>query len=283
MKIYISADMEGVCGVTHGAQCRPSHPDYPRFRRLLTEEVNAAVLGALDGGATEILVNDSHFMMTNIVIEELHPRASLISGSNKLLAQMEGLDDSFQGVFFVGYHQGDGEGDGVINHTLMSATIRSVRVNGLVVDEAMINANVAGDFQVPVALVTGDDCVCATASQALPGVEVASVKRATDRLSAEHLPVEAARALIREKAKIAAQKLAHQGIGPHTARRPVRFEVEFRSSSSANMCTVFPNIERTGPCSIAFEQPSMIDAYKLFWGLGIVGTAVLDGVFGSGL
>src|SRR5262245_16833044 len=151
MRIYISVDMEGVCGITHLAQCRPSHPDYGRFRRLMTEEVNAAVAGAVDAGATDVLVNDSHFTMTNVVIEELHPAASLISGTNKPFCQMEGLDKSFDGVFFIGYHEGDGEGDGVVNHTLMSATIRCVRVNDLVVDEAMINARVAGSHGVPVA------------------------------------------------------------------------------------------------------------------------------------
>ena len=178
-----------------------------RFRRLLTEEINAAVGGALDAGATEVLVNDAHFTMTNILVEELHPGASLISGSNKLLCQMEGLDDSFEGVFFVGYHEGDGQGDGVINHTLMSAAIRRVRIDGAVADEAMINARVAGCFGVPVALLTGDDRVCTAATAAFRGIEVAPVKRAIDRLSAEHSPVEAARDLIRERATAAVGNL----------------------------------------------------------------------------
>jgi D-amino peptidase len=280
MKILISADMEGASGVTHFAQCRPSHPDYQRFRGLLTQEVNAAVEGAVAGGATEVIVNDAHFMMTNILIEELHPAASLISGSNKPLCQMEGIAESVDAVFFVGYHQGDGDGDGVINHTLMSATIRGVKVNGTIVDEALLNAFVAADFDVPVALVTGDDRVCTHARAAFPGVEVAPVKRAIDRLSGLNMALDAARALIRNRAEAATVNAA-SGLRPVERQVPARLQVEFRSTSSANMSTLFPGVERLGPRTIEFEQPSMTEAYKLFWGLGIVGMAVLDGVFGS--
>jgi D-amino peptidase len=282
MKIFISADMEGVSGITHPAQCRPSHPDYMRFRRLLTEEINAAVGGALEAGASQVVVNDSHFTMTNILVEELHPGASLISGSNKLLCQMEGLDESFGGVFFVGYHEGDGQGDGVINHTLMSAAIRRVRIDGAVADEAMINARVASCFGVPVALLSGDDRVCAAAAAAFPGIEVAPVKRAIDRLSAEHRPVEAARDLIREKAAVAVGNLTNGGLEPLDAGGPVRFELEFRTTSAAHICMLFPGVERLGPCEIAFEHTSYLDAYKHFWGLAILGLTAQDGIFGLG-
>lgn len=283
MKIYVSADMEGVSGVTHPAQCRPSHPDYGRFRRLLTEEVNAAVAGAVDAGATEVVVNDAHFTMTNLVLEELHPAAALVSGSNKLLCQMEGLDETFDGVFFVGYHEGDGLGDGVVNHTLMSAAIRSVRVDGAVADEALVNAKVAGCFGVPVALLTGDDRVCAAAAEAFPGIEVAPVKQALDRLSARHSSVSEARRLIRERAAAAVGRLRDDPPAPLDPGGPVRFEVEFRSTSAAHLCTVFPGVERTGPCTIAFEHDSFLDAYRHFWGLSIVGLASQDGIFGTGL
>jgi D-amino peptidase len=249
----------------------------------MTAEVNAAAAAAVATGATEVVVNDSHFTMTNLVIEELDPSVSLISGSNKPLCQMEGLDASYGGVFFVGYHEGDGVGDGVVNHTLMSAAIRQVRVNGVVVDEAAINARVAGSHGVPVALLTGDDRVCAAATSAFPGVEVAPVKRAIDRLSAEHRSVEAAHTLIGERAAAAVAKLREGKLEPFVPDEPARFDVEFRSTSSAQMCTLFPGVERTGPREIAFEHASFVDAYRHFWGLGIVGSAVMDGVFGLGL
>jgi D-amino peptidase len=283
MKIFVSADMEGVEGVTHPAQCRPTHPDYARFRKLLTEEINAAVAGAVEAGATEVVVNDAHFTMTNVLLEDLHPSASLISGSNKLLCQMEGLDDSFAGVFFVGYHEGDGAGDGVINHTLMSAAILRVSVDGVAVDEAMINARVAGCFSVPVGLITGDDRVCATASNALPGIEVAPVKRAIDRLSAEHRSATAARELIRERAAAAVRTLEAGNCKPVDSNGPCRFEVEFRSTSAANICTLLPGVERVGPCRIGFEHDSYLDAYRHFWAVSILGMSAQDGIFGTGL
>ncbi len=282
MNIYVSTDMEGAAGVTHPAQCRPNHADYGRFRRILTYEVNAAVEAAVAGGATRVLVNDAHLTMTNLLLEELHPAAELISGSNKLLGQMEGIDATFDGVFFVGYHEGDGQGDGIINHTLMSGALRRVRVNGEEVDEAGLNARIAGAFGVPVLLLTGDDRVCATARAAFPGVETAVVKRAIDRLSGQHLPVTAARDLIRERAAAAMARLATDPPSPVVVDGPVRLEIEFRSSSAAQFCLVFPGTERTTPTTIAVEHEDFVAAYRHFWGLAALGLTAQDGLFGRG-
>jgi len=282
VRIYLSADMEGVCGVTHPAQCRPNHADYSRFRRLMTEEVNAAVAGAVKGGATEVLVNDAHLTMTNLLIEDLHPAATLVSGANKLLGQMEGIDASFAGVFFVGYHEGDGQGDGVINHTLMSTALRAVRVDGELADEAVLNARLAACYGVPALLLTGDDRVCAHAASAFPGIEVAQVKRAIDRLSAEHSPVGVARGLITERAAAATRKAASGPPRQPASDAPARFDVEFRSTSGAQICTLFPGVTREGPCSISFERPSYLEAFRQFWGLAILALAATDGVFGRG-
>jgi D-amino peptidase len=278
MKVYISADMEGVCGITHPLQCRPSHPDYARFRRLFTEEVNAAVASALQGGITEVVVNDSHLNMTNLLIEHLHPAASLISGTNKDLCQLEGLDESFAGVFFVGYHEGDGDGDGVVNHTLMSATIRRVRLNDVAVSEATLNAHVAASFGVPVALVTGDDRICASATAGFPGVEVVTVKRAIDRVAAESRSVADARAQITQGAAAAAEKLSRRELTVRDLDGPVTIAVEFRSTSSAHMCALFPGVDRISPTEITFQHASVVDAYRHFWGLSIVAAATQNGV-----
>jgi D-amino peptidase len=280
VKIFISADMEGVAGVTHPGQCEPGNQDYERFRRLMTAEVNAAIAGAVDGGANEITVNDGHAAGVNLLIEELDHRATLISGENELLCQMEGLDESYDGVFFVGYHQGDGEGDGVVSHTLMSATIRQVRVNGIIVDEAMLNANIAGSFGVPVVLMTGDDCVCDAAVAALPGIDVVCVKRAIDRLSAEHQPITRVREMIRSRATAAVERLERGEATPISPRAPVRFDVEFRSTSSAHMCTLLLGTARTGAREISFEHASFAAAFRHFWGLSILAAAVQDGMSG---
>ena len=248
----------------------------------MTEEVNAAAAGAFKAGATEIVVNDSHLTMTNLLIEELHPSVSLISGANKLHGQMEGLDDTYDGVFFVGYHEADGEGDGVVNHTLSSLVLRSVRINGSLVDEAGINARVAASHGVPVLLLTGDDRVCATAATAFPGIEVAAVKRAIDRLSAEHLPVDRARGLISRRSA-AAVRLLEQGRAPALVdEAATRFDVEFRSTSAAHACTLFPGVVRESPRQISFELPDYMQAFRQFWGLVILGLAAHDGVFGPG-
>ncbi len=282
MKIYISADMEGVSGVTHGAQCRPNHPDYGRFRRLLTAEVNAAIDGALAGGATEILVNDGHLTMTNIVIEELRPEADLISGSNKVTGQMEAIDETFDAVFFVGYHQGDGRGDGVISHTLMSAALRRVLVNDVEVDEAQLNARLAGSYGVPVALLTGDDLVCAAAVESFPGVVVAPVKRAIDRLAAQSLSVERSRALIRERAERATRLLAEAPPEPIAIEGPARITIEFKSTSAAHFATTIPLVERLDPTTIVIEHDSFPAAFRHFWGLATLGLSVQDGIFQPG-
>jgi D-amino peptidase len=282
MKIFISADMEGVSGITHPAQCRPNHADYPRFRRLMTQEVNAAVAGAVEAGATEVVVNDGHLTMTNLVIEEMHPAAALISGSNKLHGQMDGLDDTFDGVFFVGYHEGDGLGDGLINHTLSSLVLRAVHVNDDLVDEAGINARMAAAYGVPVLLLTGDDRVCTRAKAEFPGIEVAAVKRAIDRLAAESLSVESARALIAEKAAAAVRNAAGTAPFAGVDSGPTRFQLEFRSTSAAQICTLFPGIERRDPRTVAFERPTYVEAFRQFWGLVVLGLAAHDGIFGRG-
>lgn len=279
MKIFIAADMEGVVGVTHGIQCAPGQSDYERFRRLMTAEVNAAIEGALEAGATEILVNDSHSTMRNIVIEELHPAASLISGASKLMCHLEGLDESFDGIFFTGYHQGEGRGDGVANHTFMGGTIRRVTLNGVVVDEMLMNAYVAGCFGVPVVLVAGDDRVCADAESALSGVKTVPVKAAIDRLAALSYSVETVRRRIREAAREAAGMIGSNGPQPLRLDGRARISVEFGVTTSAHMCELFPGVERTGPYEIALEHDSLVAAFRHFLGLSIFARAVQRGVF----
>lgn len=170
VRIYVSVDMEGITGVAVGKHVMPGEKDYERFRRLMTQDANAAVEGAMAAGATEAVVSDGHGPMTNVLIEELHPQARLISGSNRVLGQLDGIDQGFEAAFFVGYHQREGGGDGILNHTLIGRIVYEVRVNGEPADEAVINAGLAGAFNVPVALITGDTAVCADAQRRLPGV-----------------------------------------------------------------------------------------------------------------
>lgn len=278
MRIYLSVDMEGITGVAVGKHVRPGEKDYERFRHLMTQDANAAIEGALAAGATECVVSDGHGPMTNILVEELHSAARLMSGSNKILGQMEGIDKGFDAAFFVGYHQREGGGDGILNHTLIGRIVYEVRLNGEPVDEAAINAGLAGAFNVPVALITGDTAVCADAQRRLPSVQVAPVKEAIDRVVGLSSTPEKAHVLIRERARAAVEGVRAGRVPPYRVPTPVTFEVDFKRTACAHMNTLFPGVERRGPRTIAITDGDYVRAFKLFWGSLIVGMAVEEGI-----
>jgi D-amino peptidase len=278
MRIYMSVDMEGITGVAVGKHVAPGDSEYGRFRRIMTHDANAAVEGALSAGATDVVVSDGHGPMTNLLVEELHPSARLISGSNKLLAQMEGVDGGFQAAFFVGYHQREGGGDGILNHTLLGRLVYEIRINGEPVDEAAINAGIAGAFGVPAALITGDSSVCAEAERRLRGIITAPVKDAFDRYVGISLGVQRSQALIRERAAEAVRAVQAGRIAPHRVAPPVTFEVDFKRTAPARMATLFPSIERRGPRTIAITDTDYIRAFKQTWGCLILGMASADGI-----
>lgn len=167
MKVYISADMEGVTGVTHPQDVIPGRPRYERFRHLLTADVNAAIEGAAEAGATEFVVNEAHDGMRNVVLEDLDERAELIIGDMKSLVMMEGFEGA-DAVFFVGYHARAGTSD-VLSHTFDNpAVVTDVELNGEPCSEARMNATLAGLQGIPVGLVTGDDLTCEEAGILVP-------------------------------------------------------------------------------------------------------------------
>lgn len=277
VKIYISVDMEGITGVAARNHVDPGHPEFQRFRRLMTQDVNAAIEGAMEAGATEFVVNDSHASMYNVLIEELHPAARLISGSNKELCQMEAIDSSFAGVFFVGYHAMEGAEKAVINHTLMSRSVTEIRCNGVTIGESAMNAGTAGDYGVPVALVTGDDRVAAEVAATIsPDVVSAVVKRGIDRFTAECLPPAASHKLIRESAAEAVRRLP--SLKAHRVEGPVRFEVTFKTTSEAAICTLFPTVERVDSKTVAVTGDDYVKAFRQLWGCLILGRSADGGV-----
>ncbi|MBI4280192.1 MAG: M55 family metallopeptidase [Armatimonadetes bacterium] len=278
MRIYISVDMEGITGVAVAKHVAQGEKDYERFRKLMTQDANATVEGALAGGATDIVVSDGHGPMTNILIEELHPAARLMSGSNKTLGQMEGIDAGFDGALFVGYHQREGGGDGILNHTLISRMVYEVRLNGEPVDEATLNAALCGAFNIPVGLITGDSVTCHDAARRIPGLMIAPVKEALDRLVGLSLTPEKAHALIRERAKQAVEGIKAGRIKPYRVSMPVTFEVDFKRTSPAHHATLFPGIERRGPRTIAITDTDYVRGFRQFWGALIVGLAVAEGL-----
>jgi D-amino peptidase len=279
VKIFISADMEGISGVATNMQLK-KESEYARFRKLMTQDVNAAIDGAFAGGATEVVVADGHGNMSNILIEELDERARLISGNNRVMCQLEGLDESFAGIMFVGHHGREGGSSRtVINHSLAGICVEEIKVNGQVVGETELNARVAGQFGVPAILVTGDDAYVAEVQAALPGIVGAVVKRGIDRFAAELLPPKVAQDIIRKKAEEAVRKAA--SIEPIRVPGPVTFDVTFKSTAQALMTTTIPLIEQTSPKSIRFTCGDMVTAYKLFWACVIIAMTATNGVLGN--
>ncbi len=260
MKIFISCDIEGISGVVAaGAQTSPEGKDYGRARDLMTEEVNAAIAGAAKAGATEIVVNDSHGPMTNLLIEKIDPRATLVTGSPKPLSMMQGIGTGFSAAIFVGYHSKMGT-NGVLSHTFSSASVADVWVNGIPVGETGVNAGLAGFFGVPVVLVTGDDEVEREAKALLPHIHAATVKWVVNRHSARCLAPAAAREVIAEATETALKDLGSAKIWlPGT---PVTFTVEFKDSGLADNAARMPYTKVVDPRTVSFTADDYLTAFK---------------------
>lgn len=262
MKVYISVDIEGVAGIVDREQGNPAGgAAYEVGRRLMTGEANAAIEGALAGGATEVVVNDSHGGMRNLLATELHPRARLIQGRVKPWFMAEGLEGSFDACLLVGYHAAAGVRDGVLNHAFHTYELRC---NGQVFSETGLSAMVAGHYGVPVALVTGDDATLRDADAILgTGNYVGvAVKWGVSRLGAESLHPELARERIRAGAEEALRRLRE--FPPYRVATPVRLEVDCYYSPQADLAALIPTTERLGDRTVAFTAPDALSAYRTF-------------------
>jgi D-amino peptidase len=265
MKILIAADMEGVTGVTTWDQVNRDHPEYARSRRLMTQDVNAAIQGALEAGADEILVADGHGYHRNILIEELNPHARLNAGSPTPLSMVQGIDASVSGVCFIGYHARAGTRNAILDHTWSSKCVANLWLNDLLVGEAGLNAAVCGHFGASVLMVSGDQAVCAEALDTLGPVEVAVVKRATGRMSAECLPPLQAHEKICDAAGRAVRRLKEgQAPPPFVLPAPLQIAVELVSSDMADRANLLPQVERLDGRRIEFSAADMPAAYRLF-------------------
>ncbi len=279
MRVYISADLEGVAGlVSRDAQMGPDGSDYQTSRVLMTEEVNAVVRGALAGGATHVLVNDSHGRMGNIIPDRLHPAAQLSQGYPKLLYMMDGVDGGFDLVFFVGYHARIGTADGILNHSYNSRGIYDVRVSGKVLGEPGLNARLAGYFGVPVAFVAGDEATVRETLAELPDVEGVVTKYGINRYAARSLSPSQSREKLEAGAKRAIERAAGR-VG--AAWKPallkedgkVRWEVDLLYSAMADLCTLVPGVRRTGGRSVEWTSADYLEGFKAFLAMTVlVGT-----------
>lgn len=265
MRVYLSVDMEGLAGVSHPAQTYFGRDgvdriDYDRSRGLMAGETNAAIAGALAAGASEVVVNDSHWQMRNLRAEDLHAGARLIIG-DKPYSMTEGIGP-FDAAAFIGYHAGAGHPTGVIGHTYSSVAIMEVRVDGVPHNEAGLNALRLAEHGVPVVLVAGDDALAGEIEQLLPWAERIVVKRALGGNVAESLSPQHAQAAIREGMGRALGRMGEMQL--YQRPGPIRCEVDLRQPVMADYVSVLPVIERVGPRTVAFEAGDGESLFRWF-------------------
>ncbi|MEU9793047.1 M55 family metallopeptidase [Streptomyces sparsogenes] len=277
MKILISADMEGATGVTWPADVLPGTPQWERCRRLFTSDVSAAAAGFFDGGADEVLINEAHWTMRNLLLEELDERAVMLTGKHKSLSMVEGVQHGdVDGIAFVGYHTGAGT-EGVLAHTYLANSITGVWVDGVPASEGRLNSLVVAEYGVPVVLVTGDDRTCEDAKGYAPEARSVAVKDYVSRYAAVcRTPARTAadiRAAAREAVPLAVRHEPAQA-GPFTV------ELEFDAEHLVGAATVVPGVERSGVRRVAYTSPTMYEGIRCFKAVTTLVSAAVEEQYG---
>jgi D-amino peptidase len=262
LKVFISVDMEGIWGVVQADQTMTDGKDYGLARKWMVQDVNAVIEGLLEAGATEIVVNDSHGGMRNIIADELNPKAALISGTPKPLSMMQGIDEHFDACLFIGYHAKAGTASAILDHTISGGTVRAIRINGIELPELGLNGALAGYFNTPVIMLSGDEETCRQA-KAILGNEIVTVavKQGIGRYAAKLLPVEEARKRLKEGAKEALLNRAK--ISPFKLKSPLNFELELLNSAQAEMPSQLPQVKRITPRAVAFSTNDYLEGFKI--------------------
>ncbi|TWD81909.1 D-aminopeptidase DppA [Kribbella amoyensis] len=260
MRVYISADMEGITGLVDAEDVQPPGRDYERSRGMMTEDVNAAIRGAYDAGASTVLVNDAHGPMRNLLPDQLDSRAVLIKGRPKPMGMIEGLTAEYDAALCVGFHARAGV-LGVLSHSYMGHEIEDMWLDDQPVGEIGMLHAAASSLGVPVALLTGDDAACAEMTDWDATVRTVPVKFAKDRFAAELVPVPDARATIEATAQLALRNLPERPRADGAA--PRRLAVRWQSASVGSHLTAIPGVKRQDDRTVTVEAP-MIDLYRLF-------------------
>ncbi len=260
LKVYISVDMEGIAGVVTSEQLGPTGFEYGRAREFMTAEVNAAIAGAKAAGATQFVISDSHGNGQNLLIDQLPADVTVIRSWPRPLMMMEGIDSTFDAAFFIGYHASTANTNGVRAHTMSSATLTGVALNGTQMPEGGVNAAIAGYFGVPVVLVSGDDAAVEEVRRVAGRMEGAVVKRAISFHAAATSTPKAAQDLIRERAKTAIEHRAD--VRPFSLRGPVTLDVSFKNYRQAEMLAYLPIVERTSSHGVRFVGKNILEVSR---------------------
>ncbi|CAG8999639.1 MAG: D-aminopeptidase [Candidatus Celerinatantimonas neptuna] len=261
MNIFISADIEGIAGVVASDQCQPGHAEHELARALMEDEVNAAIAGAFDGGATAVTVADSHANMTNLRAAYIDERASLVQSKPRPLSMVEGIEyGQYDGLFFIGYHSGVGQ-SGVLAHTINGSAFHRVMINDQAMAEADIYAAAAAEYQTPLWLVSGDDQLQGWIGEYYPTVEYACVKRMISTTAAQSLSPAASQKLIHEKARMAVEKAVSQKTT--RIKPPYTLELTVTKPVMADVYALIPGVKQTDARTVSFVGSDMKEIVSL--------------------
>jgi D-amino peptidase len=262
MKVYISVDMEGIACVTHPDHIRSDGGSYQEARKWTTAEANAAIEGAFEAGGMEIVVADGHGKMHNLIPDELHQDVTLVQGVPRPLLMMEGLDETFDAAMFIGYHARAGNPFGTLAHSFSGSTVHEVRLNQEPVSEALFNAAIAGEFDVPVVLISGDDKLAEEIEEKLPWIERVVTKWSLSSSSARNLSPKASQAKIRTAAKTALEDIANKK--SFKLPPPIQFEVDFKSPMQAFLVSDIPGVEKRSGVSVSYSCSDMLETIRIW-------------------
>lgn len=261
LKVYISVDMEGIGGVVSDQQLGPTGFEYGRFREFMTAEALAAVAGAKEAGATEIMISDSHGNMQNLLIDQLPDDVRIVRGSPRPLSMMQGIDGSFAGAIFIGYHASEYGADAVRGHTMSSARLLHVKLNGAEVGEGVWNAAIAGSFGVPVLFISGDRAAVEQFRKTVPAAEGVIVKDGLGYHAAVTATPARGQQMIREGVERAVRRAGE--MKPYVVRTPIDLEVGFKLTLDAERISYIPGLRRIDAHAVAGTLADMPAAAKL--------------------
>lgn len=259
MKLFLSVDMEGITGFPDQTFVDSGKHNYERSRRIMTQETNYVIEQAYKSGVKEIVVNDSHSKMNNLLIDEIHPEAYLITGDFKPFSMVQGLDSSYTGAMFLGYHARASQ-PGVMSHSMIFA-VRNFYINDIVVGELGFNAYIAGYYGVPLLMVAGDDHACAEAEQLIPNITTASVKQTISRSAVKSLTPKKAGELLTEKTAIALEN--RKNVEPLVSPKHPVLRIEFTNHGQAELANLMPGTEiEPGTTTVKFQAKDILEAYQ---------------------